>query len=79
MGDYILQEYDVTIYDKKDSLPYHRLDEIWAKIFNPSTGESIKACIWWKDDKGRFHDESPNLPVELRDVVDNAWIESFRK
>jgi len=79
VGDYILQKYDVTIYGKKDSLLKHRLEEIWAKILNMSTGETMDVCIWWKDDKGRIHDESPKLPVELRDVVDNAWIESYHK
>lgn len=74
-----MYEYDVTIYSKKESLLNHRLEEIWAKIMNLSTGELIDFCIWWKDDKGRIHDESPNLPIELRDLVDNAWIESCRK
>jgi hypothetical protein len=79
VGDQLLNEYDVTIYDKKDSLLNHRLEEIWAKIMNITTGESMDVCIWWKDDKGRIHDESPKLPIELRDIVDNAWIENLRK
>ena len=74
-----MREYDVTIYDKKDSLRNHRLEEIWAKILNVRTGKLVNMCIWWKDDKGSFHDESSKLPVELRDLVDNAWIESFHK
>ncbi len=79
MGDCILSEYDITIYDKKESGLSQTLDEIWAKIVNISTGELLDVCIWWKDDKGRIHDETTKLPVELRDAVDNAWIESLRR
>lgn len=49
--------------------------EIWAKIMDKEKNETEDALLWWEDDEGTFHDESPNLPVHLRDLVDNAWIE----
>ncbi|MFO8078392.1 MAG: hypothetical protein R6U21_07120 [Thermoplasmatota archaeon] len=53
--------------------------EIWAKIKNIKTSESEKKLIWWEDEDGVFHDETPNLPNEIRDKVDNAWIEKRRQ
>ncbi len=53
--------------------------EIWAKIKNNKTSETEKILIWWEDEHGVFHDETPNLPIEIRDVVDNAWIEKRRQ
>jgi hypothetical protein len=35
--------------------------------------------IWWEDRNGVFHDESRNIPIELRDLVDNAWYEQSKK
>ncbi len=79
MRDYIFREYNIKIYRRKtSSMKYHR-DEIWANIHNLKTGKSKKVCIWYKDNKGISHDETPNLPAKLRSIVDNAWIESFRK
>ena len=53
--------------------------EIWAEITNKETHEIMKKLIWWEDDDGVFHDETPDLPVELREIVDNAWIEKSRR
>ncbi len=53
--------------------------EIWAKIQNMETNQVMNKRIWWEDENGLFHDETPNLPVDLRDLVDNAWIEKRRE
>lgn len=53
--------------------------EIWAEITDMITGTTMNRRIWWEDDDGVYHDETPDLPIELRDVVDNAWIEKSRK
>ncbi len=52
--------------------------EIWAEITNLDTGKIMKKLIWWKDEDGVFHDGTPDLPVDLRADVDNAWIEQSR-
>ena len=46
---------------------------------NKNTCETMNRRIWWEDDDGVFHDEAPDLPIELRGDVDNAWIEKSRK
>ena len=53
--------------------------EIWAEITNKETYEIIHQRIWWEDGDGVFHDATANLPIELREDVDNAWIEKSRK
>ena len=53
--------------------------EIWAEIKNTETNMTMNKLIWWEDDEGIFHDGTPGLPVELREMVDNAWIEKSRK
>ena len=52
--------------------------EIWARITNLETSETMDKLIWWEDENGIFHDETSSLPVELRSIVDNAWIEKRR-
>ena len=52
--------------------------EIRAKIIDRETGKIINKRIWWEDDDGFYHDGTPDLPIELRDAVDNAWIEKSR-
>ena len=59
---------------KKDDIK----TEIWADITDLATCKTIKKRIWWKDDKGIMHDGTTDLPTNLRDLVDNAWIESRR-
>ena len=53
--------------------------EIWAEITDRETCKAISRRIWWEDDEGAYHDETPDLPVELRGDVDNAWIEKSKK
>ena len=40
---------------------------------------TMNKLIWWEDNEGIFHDGTPGLPVDLREMVDNAWIEKSRK
>ena len=53
--------------------------EIWTEITDRETYKTITKRIWWEDDEGVYHDETPSLPIELREDVDNAWIEKSRK
>ncbi len=53
--------------------------ELWAEITDNKTCKTINRRIWWEEDNGIFHDETPTLPIKLRDAVDNAWIEKRRK
>ncbi|MCK4416114.1 MAG: hypothetical protein KAU84_03085 [Thermoplasmatales archaeon] len=53
--------------------------EIWAEITNRETSTTMNKLIWWQDENGIYHDGTPNLPVHLREMVDNAWIEKSRK
>jgi hypothetical protein len=48
---------------------------IWAQIKNTKTGEIINKRIWWKDHEGIFHDGTIDLPISIRDLIDNAWFE----
>jgi len=50
----------------------------WAKILNLDTKEQTETLIFWQDEQGVFHDETPNIPADMRDAVDNAWIEKRR-
>lgn len=53
--------------------------EIWAEITDKETCTTMNRRIWWEDDEGIYHDGVPDLPVEIRSAVDNAWIEKSRK
>ena len=53
--------------------------EIWAEITDKNSCETLRKRIWWEDDDGVHHDETPTLPVDLRESVDNAWLEKKRK
>lgn len=53
--------------------------EIWAEIKDRENDETVEKRIWWEDNEGVHHDETVDLPPELRDAVDNAWIEKKRK
>ena len=53
--------------------------EIWAEITDIKNSTTMNRRIWWEDDNGVQHDETPNLPSEVREAVDNAWIEKKRK
>ena len=75
-----MSEYDINIKRLlKEGEKGNIKTEIWAEITNRSTCETINRRIWWEDDDGVFHDGAPNLPMELRGDVDNAWIEKSRK
>lgn len=70
--------YDVNIrFEFSDDEKFK--EEIWADIQNLFNGKIIKKLIWWKDDKGLIHDESTNLPIKFRDIVDTAWISAVKK
>ena len=53
--------------------------EIWAEITDRITRRIINKRIWWKDNEGVYHDGVPDLPIEFREAVDNAWLEKSRK
>lgn len=74
-----MAEYKVEI-DRvvREGLTGTEKTEIWATITNLDTKETTDTLVWWEDDNGIFHDETPNLPADLRDKVDNAWIEKRR-
>jgi len=75
-----LSEYDINIKRLlKEGETGNIKTEIWAEITNRSTCETINRRVWWEDGDGVFHDGVPDLPVELRGDVDNAWIEKSRK
>lgn len=63
----------------KESTKGKAKTEIWAEITDKDTCKKMNKRIWWRDEDGIFHDETPTLPVELRGPVDNAWIEKSRK
>jgi len=75
-----LSEYDINIKKLlKEGEKGNIKTEIWAEITNRSNYETINRRIWWEDDDGAFHDGTPDLPIELRGDVDNAWIEKSRQ
>jgi hypothetical protein len=63
----------------KQSTSGGKKTEIWAEITDKKTCTTMNRRIWWRDDDGIFHDETPDLPAEVRSYVDNAWIEKSRK
>ena len=72
-------DYKVEIEEilKKDQ-EGRNITEIWAKIINIKTNDTIKKLIWWKNEDGIVHDESKELPIEFRDMVDNAWLQAVK-
>ena len=75
MTDYKIEITEILKKDFEDN----KETGIWAKITNLETCKTIKKRIWWKDGEGIIHDGTTELPVNLRDLVDNAWIEYSRK
>ena len=63
----------------KHSLGGDITTEIWAEITDKKTFSVMKKRIWWKGNDGVQHDETPGLPPEVRNAVDNAWLEKKRK
>jgi hypothetical protein len=75
-----MSEYDINIKRLlKEGKKGNVKTEIWAEITNRNTCETMNRRIWWEDDDGVFHDAVPDLPMELRGDVDNAWIEKSRR
>jgi len=75
-----LSDYDIEITRMiKDGERGNNKIEIWAEITNKETTTKMNKLIWWEDENGVFHDGTPGLPTELREKVDNAWIEKSRK
>ena len=69
-----MTNYEIEINEiQKNDLDTNKKIGIWAKIKNIKTGEMINKRIWWKDPEGIIHDDTHDLPVKLRDLVDNAW------
>jgi hypothetical protein len=75
LTDYKIEINEILKKDCKDN----RETEIWADITNLKTCKTMKKRIWWKNRDGIMHDGTIDLPVDLRDLVDNAWIEYSRK
>ena len=75
-----MSNYDIKISKLlKDSKDGKIKTEIWTKIKNRETSKIINKRIWWQDDKGVYHDATPELPINLRKRIDNLWIEMRRK
>ena len=53
--------------------------EIWAKIEDLGSGTVMNKLIWWEDENGVYHDETPDLSTDLRKAIDRVWIETSRK
>lgn len=75
-----MPDYDIEINKlQRKSEDGNTRTEIWAEITDTETCTTMNKRIWWEDDNGVYHDETPDLPLELREAVDNAWIEKSRK
>ena len=75
-----MPDYNVNIKRLiKESSKGSNKTEIWAEITDNKTCKTINRRIWWEEENGTFHDETPTLPIEFRKAVDNAWIEKSRK
>ena len=74
-GERNLTNYEIEINEiLKNDPDKNKKIGIWAKIKNLKTGEIINKRIWWKDHEDITHDGTLDLPVKLRDLVDNAWL-----
>lgn len=75
-----MPDYDINIHRLlKEGKDGTIKTEIWAETTQEDSGQKINKLIWWEDDDGVFHDGTMDLPVSLRELVDNAWIEQIRK
>jgi hypothetical protein len=75
-----LTDYKIEIKEilKKDC-ENNKESGIWVNITDLETRKTMKKRIWWKNRDGIMHDGTTDLPVNIRDLVDNAWIEYSRK
>ena len=79
-GEQKMSSYDIEISRLlKESRNGTIKTEIWTEITDKETCKTITKRIWWQDDEGVYHDETPTLPFDVRQDVDNAWIEKSRK
>jgi len=75
-----MPDYNIEIQRKvREGKDGDTRSELWAEITDLATGTTMNKRIWWEDDDGLYHDETPNLPLELREQIDNAWIEKKDK
>ncbi len=75
-----MAKYDVSIQRKlRPAKTGKPLTEIWAEICDKAAGQKYQKLIWWEDENGIYHDETPALPKDIRGIIDNKWIESIRK
>lgn len=74
MPDYDIENHKLLV-EGKDGVTK---TEILAEITDREDCKTMKRRIWWEDD-GVYHDGVSDLPIELREIVDNAWIEKSRK
>ena len=75
-----MKNYKIDIFriNKRDTNNINK-SEIWAKITNKITNNIIEKRIFWIDKNGIINDDSVKLPPNIRDLVDNAWIEKCSK
>ena len=75
-----MNKYNIGI-SKKETLGKggKKKTEIWAEISDIIKGDTMSHLIFWQDENGVMHDETPHLPIEIRSLVDNAWLEHRRK
>ena len=79
-GETYMPGYDIEIHKLlKEGKDGSIKTEIWTKITDKQTYKTISKRIFWEDDDGVYHDETPSLPAELRGRIDNVWIEKSRK
>ncbi len=73
-------DYEVEI---NRALKKETKDKTKIELCGKTTSRNIKKitndCIWWKDDDGMFHDETPQLPIKIREDADNIRIEKRGK
>jgi hypothetical protein len=79
LGEEKMPDYQIEINKLLKKGKSGTIAEIWAKITDVKTHQTINKRIWWQGDDGVYHDETPELPAEIRGAVDNAWIEESRK
>ena len=75
MTDYKIEINEILNKDFEDD----KETGIWAKITNLETCKIIEKRIWWKGGDGIMYDDTTELPVNLRDLVDNGRIGHSRK
>jgi len=74
-----MSKYKIKINKLPSLKDSNNKSEIWAEITDLKNCTTMNKLIWWEDENGIYHDNTPELPVNLREKVDNAWIEQKRK